>query len=455
MTMKKLASVAVVIASAAWATAFGSGVAMAESGQPVTTSAGATLAISTVPSVPAARIVVDGLAYVTNARGKLTLSTVAGQHRITILPPILHRPGVRVRFSRWLDGLALATRTVSLHQGLNSAVAGFSFAYRIRVRFTNGTGKQVPLTAVKNITLANSLGERFTFAPEHPPEVLAANRITRDRFGLVALPIRYSVRDVLFSGAHVVYGGSQNFYVREHRIWTIRLLLFPMQIEVRDALFGFPVGWAVKIGLEGGSGRLVPLGKGHAVTLRGMPRATYDLVAKGPGFGFSSPATLTKPLVARLLLLSWYDVAAVATFAVLFIVGLPLVGGRIRRRGDGARLPGWHVGHLDEPLAADARVGVGAHGEAGQVDEGRSDLAVPAGADLPDGDGSADADQGDERALLDLAAGSAAAPGPNGRVAADGAGPEMPGSGHENRLLDDTAPIAAATEPHLADDQAW
>ena len=197
--------------------------------------------------------------------------------------------------------------------------------------------------------MASSLGQRFTFEPGQPPRRLAANRVVRDQFGLHALPIRYSVRNVIFSGANVVYGGSQSFFVGRHRVWTVRLLLFPMHIEVHDALFGFGVGSAIRIRLGGGSSRIIKLGPGHSVTLNGMPRATYELVAKGPGFGLSSPATLTKPLSARLLLLSWIDIAAVAAFALLFLIGLPVVGGRIRRRKDGARLPGWHVGHPEEP----------------------------------------------------------------------------------------------------------
>src|SRR6266851_2629323 len=242
-----------------------------------------------------------------------------------------HRAGTAVRFSRWLDGIALASRPIYLHQGLNDEQAGFQVSHPISVRFSNGAGRPVPLSAVKRITMANSLGQRYTFAPDRPPDMLSANRIVRDRFGLYALPIRYSVRDVMFGGANVVYGGSQSFFVREHRTWTVRLLLFPMRIEVRDALFGFGVGSAVRVRLVGGSSRTVRLGSGHAVTLSGMPRATYDLVATGPGIGLSSPATLTKPLVARLLLLSWVDFAAVGGFALLFVVGLPLVGGRIKR----------------------------------------------------------------------------------------------------------------------------
>jgi hypothetical protein len=310
----------------------------------------AVLRISTVPVVPGARVVLDGVAHLTDIAGMTTISTFAGRHRIDVLPPKSPARGSAVRFSRWLDGIALARRSINLHQGLNSQQAGFQVSHPIRVRFSDGAGRAVPLSAVQRVTMANSLGQRFSFAPGKPPKVLAANRIVRDQFGLHALPIRYSVRNVIFDGANVVYGGSQSFFVHVHSTWTIRLLLFPMHITVRDALFGFAIGSEVRVRLIGGSDKTVKLGPGHAVTLKGMPRATYQLVAKGPGFGLSSPATLTKPLDARLLLLSWIDFVAVAGFVLLFVLGLPLLGGRIRRRKDGARLPAWHVGHPPDHL---------------------------------------------------------------------------------------------------------
>src|SRR6266700_1354304 len=309
----------------------------------------AILQITTVPAVPDARVTLDGVTRLTGVTGTLTISTFVGTHRIEARPPTSPPPASAVRFSRWLDGITRPGRAITLHQGLNNMQVGFQLSHPISVR------------------------QHYTFAPDQPPSRLPANRIVRDQFGLVALPNRYSVREVMFNGANVVYSGNQSFWVQPHRTWTVQLLLFPMRIEVRDALSGFAVGSAVRIRLAGGSGKTVKRGPGHAVTLRGMPRATYELVAKGPGIGLSSPATLTKPLVASLLLLSWVDFAAAGAFVVLFVIGLPLLGGRIRRRADGGRLLAWHVGHPVDRAGQPGKRG----------DEGSAVPEMPAAPEVP------------------------------------------------------------------------
>jgi hypothetical protein len=207
----------------------------------------------------------------------------------------------------------------------------------------------VPLSDVTRVTIDSSLGESFTFAPSHPPRILPADRIVRNQAGLAPLIIRYSVREVVIDGSNVVYGGKQSFFVRASSVWTVVVLLFPLRIEVRDALFGFGIGRAVRLRFPDGSSRIVKLGTGHAVTMTELPRATYQLAARGAGFGLTSPTTLSKPQVAKLLLLSWVDILAVAVFVVLFAVGLPVLGRRIIRHPGRLRLPAWQMGGSQGP----------------------------------------------------------------------------------------------------------
>ena len=349
--LRKAASAAAAAMVLAGGLALGASPALAAStGQAAGTPAGssATLLISTIPKIAGVQVILDGRAYQTDSQGFVAIPTTSGGHHIHIIRPRSHPAGTTFRFSRWLDGIALSDRDIVLSPGTNVQQAGFAVSHPIAVQFADSQGQPVALSDVTRLTIDSSLGERFTFSPTRPPQALAANRIVRDPAGLVLLPIRYSVRDVIIDGANVVYGGSQNFFVHKSRTWKVEILLFPLQVKVQDALFGFSIGSAVRLTLPNGSSRMVALGPGHSVTLAGLPRATYQLVAEGPGFGLSSPSTLSKPQVARILLLSWLDIFAVLAFAALFLVGLPILGGRVVRRQGGIRLPVWHVGRSHE-----------------------------------------------------------------------------------------------------------
>jgi hypothetical protein len=320
-----------------------------------TAGSAATLIVRTVPVVKGVGVSLDGVTYHTDASGSVTIATTSGSHRLGIVRPASVPGGARIRFARWPDGIALAGRHIAIGPGTRVEQAGFVMSRPVSFRFTN-RGRPVPLSEIGQLTMTNGLGQRFTFSPTRPPSVLAVNRLVRGRTGLATLPIRYSVRSVLIDGSDMVFGGSQNFSVGPHaQPWTIKVLLFPLQVKVRDAFFKFGIGDAVRIILPDGLHRVIPLGKGHGGRVAGLPRGTYELVPQDPGIGLSAPATLSGPQTDTLLMLSWIDLLVVAVFAVLFLIGLPLAGGRIARKpGRGHRLT-WQAGQGGRPLAVPGR----------------------------------------------------------------------------------------------------
>jgi hypothetical protein len=311
----------------------------------------ATLLLQTVPAVRGVRLNLDGRIFQTSRHGFVAITTVSGTHHISIAPPP-PAPSRTIRFSRWLDGLALASRDITLSPGTNREQAGMVVYHPIAVRFTGPHHRPVPASDITQVTVASSLGESYTFPPGRPPRALPVNRIVRNQSGLAPLIIRYSVRDVIIDGSNVVYGGSQNFHVQPSGTWTVAVLLFPLRVEVKDALFGFGIGSAARLKLPNGSTKIIKLGPGHTATMADLPRATYQLAARGPGIGLTSPTTLSKPQIAKLLLLSWIDILAVTAFAILFAIGLPLLGGRIARHPGRSKLPAWQGGRSRRPPAA-------------------------------------------------------------------------------------------------------
>jgi hypothetical protein len=112
-----------------------------------------------------------------------------------------------------------------------------------------------------------------------------------------------------------------------------------LRIEVRDALFGYPAGQAVLIRFPDGSHNVMTLDREHAVLAHGLPRATYEVTAQGPGIGLSATTSLSRPQAARVLLLSWLDLMVLGMCAGLFLVGLPMLSRRLARRQDRQRRP--------------------------------------------------------------------------------------------------------------------
>jgi hypothetical protein len=313
----------------------------------------ATLALQTVPRTPGVRVSFDGRTYLTGPDGSVAIISYPGSHHIGILPPASQPTGTSLRFGRWLDHLVLPQRTVRLRQGVNREDVGFVVSHPVSLRVTNPSGQTLPLSKISSITLTSSLGLRFTFAARRPLAELAANHIVRKPSGLVSLPVRYAVQALIMDGANVVHEGGQSFYVQPRATWTVKALVFPLRVEVRDALFRFAIGHAVKLTFPGGLTRIVDLGAGHAATVIGLPRGQYELVPKGPGIGLTSPTALSRPQGAKLLLFSWLDVAAVLAFAALFLIGLPVAGGRIVRRPR-THLPSWRAGLAEVLSLGDA-----------------------------------------------------------------------------------------------------
>ncbi len=340
--------------SAAWAAAPGSTpaytaptyTAAAYAAPPfVAAGSAATLLLQTVPAIQDVGVSLDGSVYRTGTSGSVAIPTISGWHHIRILPPASLPPGTSVRFTRWLDGISLASREIAVPPGTHVQQAGFVVSRPIAIRFTDEDGRPVPLSEVERLTITNGVGQRFTFSPARPPRMLGMDRVVRGTAGLLPLAISYAVRSVTIDGSNVVFDGSQRFSIRAHqRPWTIKVLLFPLRVQVRDALFKFGIGHAVRMTFPDGSRKTIRLGPGHSAQIPELPRGYYQLVSEGPGLGFGTPVALSSPQSATLLMLSWEDMLAVAAFAVLFLVGLPLLGGRIVRRPGRARLLAWQAG---------------------------------------------------------------------------------------------------------------
>ena len=280
------------------------------------------------------------------------VGTFAGLHRVSVQPPSSLPGGRTAQLVAWLGQRGTANE-IPLPPGGTVVQVAFIVSRPVSVIVTDNTGGPVSQGEGTRVTISSSLGLQYTLRPGSTTVMLPMNGIVHPPHGFVSVPVKYSARSVLVQGSDVVHRGSQTFEADTSGTWVIKALIFPLRIQVRDALFGFPVGHAVVLAPRFGAKRTIPLGPGHDVRVANISRGTYDLTAHGPGFGLTSVTTLSRPQDAKVLLFSWADVAVVAALALAFLVGLPLLGGRLVRR-PGSRLLRWRERRVRKAAPAGA-----------------------------------------------------------------------------------------------------
>ena len=210
---------------------------------------------------------------------------------------------------------------------------GLDVYRRVAFDFTDRTGLHIDTERVSTITLKSTVGGVYRYRDEDlgVPHWLHAQRVTTVQAGPIVRPIEYSVQRVTVEGSNVVNRSQQRFDPTKVQDVTIWLLFFPAEFQVRDALFGFPLGSSIRLTYPDGRELEVPLVDGHA-SVASLPRGEYEVSVAGPGVTLSVPLALSRPQDAEIMFLSYYDLAAIAVVVVAFLVGLPLVARWVRRR---------------------------------------------------------------------------------------------------------------------------
>jgi hypothetical protein len=297
---------------------------------------GRTLVVQVVPPMAGVAFALDGRAFTSNARGQASITGPGGgSHRLSVrVPP--PRPGLRYRFARWLGGHGgdefSASRTVTLGGLVTRLVAGFDSACLVGWTFTDERKESIPSDRVQSVTLKDDGGVRYRL-PGSGSHWLPATRVVRENTGTVgARPVVYSVESVLVDGANAVFRSQQRFRPAPNANWAISLRFYEMQIAVHDALFGYPAGSAVRLRSPDGGVRRLDLDDRSRARSGRLTRGDYQLKVQGPGISWWVPVSLSRSQEVRLVFVTWLDLAVAAVALLAVVVGLPLLGGRLRGR---------------------------------------------------------------------------------------------------------------------------
>jgi hypothetical protein len=296
-------------------------------------------AARTLPAVPQAHVLLDGKRFLTSRDG--TLRIVPGdwtELRRRLRVPTVWRDGTRIRFSRWVGRI---DRTGPPSHDLEVAAA-FDVDYPVRFRFVDPGGNQVPYERIARVELRGATGTVVSVTGRRlrDPVLLWGSRVVTLHAGPNQKEIYYRLQSVRMRGANVVNQAQQRYVPATERSVDVQLLFFDAHVVVRDALLGFPVGRAVRVRFPDGTRERHPLGAGRAVTIRSLPRGQYELTVEGLGLPISTPVTITRQQTISLEFVTWLDIAVGLLAILAFLVGLPLLGRRIRsrpRRATGGR----------------------------------------------------------------------------------------------------------------------
>jgi len=295
-----------------------------------------TLVVQVVPPMAGVAFTLDGRRFRSGADGaaSITADGVATRHLTVGVPA--PRSGLRYEFQRWTGGYGgdefSASRTVRMGGRVTRLVVGFTEVCLVRWSFVDTQGDPVPSGVVESVVLKDDSGGRYQ-KPGDGAHWLPASQAVRDNSNRVtARPLDYSVEGVLVNGANAVFRSQQRFRPAPNATWPISLRFYQMQISAHDAVFGFPAGSALQLRSPDGQVERLGLDEQSRTGSGRLARGDYQLKVQGPGISWWVPVSLSRDQEVELVILSWLDLSVAALLAVLVLVGLPLLGGRLRRR---------------------------------------------------------------------------------------------------------------------------
>jgi hypothetical protein len=305
-----------VVVCAAWSLGSAASPAAAEPSCPASRPA-VTLQISTVPTVPGARIDVGGTAVVLDGagRGRLRTCRLADAGSVTGPDAPVELAGKRrARFDR----VFLSDRGSRLQ-------VAFGVEHQVSLTFLG-----LPTRQITRYTLRSSTGAVITY-DDLDPVWLLGSRVLRGPDGLEERGIYYSVDSVLVAGSSVVNRSQTKFYPDERAVVRVPLLAFDVDVYVVDRLFRFPVGRRVTLRGAEGLAYHAPLEDGKA-SFSEIPRNTYAVVADAPGLEVARGLTLSGDQLVVLPILTWLDLLVLVGGPTALATALVLAPRPVLRR---------------------------------------------------------------------------------------------------------------------------
>ena len=302
--------------------------------------------IQAVPPIEGIRFLLDERRLTTDHNG-LVFSRLRrpGSHNLTAPDLQSVEPGVRVHFAHWSDGDFPSVRKLSVTT-FTSLEVGFDVSYSTPLQFVSDDGNPIANEGIDSITVIDDRNTGYSLATDGP-QWLPGSRAIESGGGIRSEEISYVVDAVVAGGRDRLVQGQPPFHPSPEQSWSIVLDGFagagtPTEVaaesppstnqvllEVRDALFGFPIGSAVNIEGPDGHSERHELGPGARLSLEEDGAGDFRATAVGPGISFTQRFDPSRTERVRLSVITYLDIAIGLLTVVLIGAGVVALVRRI------------------------------------------------------------------------------------------------------------------------------
>ncbi|MEA2527785.1 MAG: hypothetical protein QOF73_5012 [Thermomicrobiales bacterium] len=280
-----------------------------------------TLTVRAFPPRAGVRFELDGRSFTTKSDGVARIDVVRWSTDLSerIRVPDSELADERLSFAGWQEWNGPLDNDVD---------ALFDVVRPVSWNFVDQEGRSVDAALIGSITFQNSIGGVVTYTRPSPRQLqhVRVTRPVRHQGGYVSKPVIYVVQNVCVSGTNVVNQGQARFDPTETSEWKITLLFYSANFRVRDALFGTPLGKAIRLQYPDGTTRDAPLGSTGEAVLPALPRGEYQVSVLGGGYAPPRPIALTRDQQVDLTVISQLDIALAGGMLSLVGLGLLIIG---------------------------------------------------------------------------------------------------------------------------------
>jgi len=282
--------------------------------------------IQVTPSIPDVGFMMDGRKFYSDEEGiaKISISE-SGVYRLFVLDQEYSHPNQRIELGRWTEEIYQPYQDISVPTNKTIQV-GINVYQIFSMDFVDLNGIKVDPSRVSEFTIRSLQGDVFVLK-DGEPRWFPASRTARRLTGLEETKLYYSVINVMVDGSNVVNQSQQRFYTSAGGNLTIELILYSLQVNAIDGLFGWPVGKSLLLEYPDGRIEEYPLNEKGGVDIESLARGTYFLrIAGVKGIDNRIPVALSRNQTVNMKVITYFDIAVFGFLGLLFVLGLLLFG---------------------------------------------------------------------------------------------------------------------------------